>query len=134
MPTPGTPARTGSVKPDRPFGSRFEIDDRTRVCVVALTGKLDSSAVQDLHPQVQELVRAGYRRFVFDMRELEYVGSLALRLFVGLANQLKGKGAVALCGLRAAVRSVVEMTKVDQVLRAYPSRAEAIEAVTERGA
>jgi anti-sigma B factor antagonist len=119
------------VNTQPPFGSRFEIDDDTRVCVVALTGSMDSVAVDDLHPQVQELVRAGYRRFVFDMLGLEYVGSMGLRLLVGLANQLKGDGGVALCELAAGVRSVIEMTKVNQVLRAFPSRADAVAAVAE---
>src|SRR4051794_2769737 len=80
--------------------SRFEIDDDTRVCVVSLGGKLDPEGVDDLHPQVQELVRAGYKRFVFDLSALDYVGSLGLRLFVGLANQLKSDGSVALCDLK----------------------------------
>jgi anti-sigma B factor antagonist len=111
------------------FTSRFEIDDDTPVVVVSLTGNLDSVAVEELHPQVQELVRAGYRRFVFDMMELAYVGSLGLRLIVGLANQLKGDGAVAMCHATAGVRSVIEMTKVDQVLRTFATRDEAAEAV-----
>jgi anti-anti-sigma factor len=111
------------------FTSRFEIDDETRVVVVSLTGNLDSVAVEELHPQVQELVRAGYRRYVFDMAELEYVGSLGLRLIVGLANQLKGDGAVAICHATAGVHSVIEMTKVDQVLRTFANREDAAEAV-----
>jgi anti-sigma B factor antagonist len=124
-----SPTRTGPVDTAPRFTSRFEIDDATRVCVVSLTGNLDSAAVEELHPQVQELVRAGYRRFVFDMQGLEYVGSLGLRLLVGLSNQLKGDGGAAMCELRAGVQSVMEMTKVDQVLPAFATRAEAVEAV-----
>ena len=117
------------VNTSRGFTSRFEIDDDTRVVIVSLAGNLDSVAVEELHPQVQELVRAGYRRYVFDMMGLEYVGSLGLRLIVGLANQLKGDGAVALCHATGGVRSVIEMTKVDQVLRTYTTREDAAEAV-----
>ena len=57
------------------------------------------------------------------------MGSLGLRLIVGLANQLKRDGTVALCELAAGVRSVVEMTKVGQVLKTYPTRDEAVAAV-----
>ena len=57
------------------FASRFEIDDETRVCVVSLTGDLGPAAVGDLHPQIQELVRAGFRCFVFDLSALEHLGS-----------------------------------------------------------
>jgi anti-anti-sigma factor len=111
------------------FTSRFEIDDTTRVVVVSLGGKLDPIGVEDLHPQVQELVRAGFKRFVFDLSALDYVGSLGLRLFVGLHNQVKGEGAVALCDPKAGVASVLDLTKVGQVLRTFPTRADAVDAV-----
>lgn len=111
------------------FTSRFEIDDATRVCVVSLGGKFDPEAVDDLHPQVQELVRAGYRKFVFDLSGVSHIGSLGLRLLVGLANQVKEGGSVSLCDLTDGVRSVFEMTRVDRVLRTYRSRTEAVGAV-----
>lgn len=120
--------RGRAVSNDR-FGSRFEIDDDARVCVVSLTGKLDPVAVDDLHPQVQELVRAGYRKFVFDLAGLEHIGSLGLRLLVGLAHQVKDDGAVALCDLGAGVRSVVELTRINRVLPTFASRSEAVESV-----
>jgi anti-anti-sigma factor len=117
------------VKNPPRFASRFEIDDTTQVCVVTLAGHLDPTAVEDLHPQVQELVRAGYRKFVFDLAGLDYIGSLGLRLVVGLANQLRGEGAIALCDLTDSVRSVVDMTKLDLLLPTFHSRPEAVEAV-----
>ena len=117
---------------DARFSSRFEIDDATRVCVVTLAGNLDPEAVDDLHPQVQELFRAGYRRFVFDMASLDYVGSLGLRLLVGLSNQVKGEGSATLCHMRDGVRSVIEMTKLDLVLPTFPSRAAAVAAAVSK--
>jgi anti-sigma B factor antagonist len=116
------------------FASRFEIDDETRVCVVSLTGDLGPAAVGDLHPQIQELVRAGFRYFVFDLAALDHLGSLGLRLLVGLANQLKGDGAVALCAVPEAVRGVFALAKLGGVLPAYPSRADAVSAVRIRRA
>jgi anti-anti-sigma factor len=111
------------------FQSRYDFEVESRLVVVALTGNLDSGAVEGLHPQIQELVRAGYRRFVIDMMGLEYLGSLGLRLIVGLANQLKADGAVALCNATAGVRSVIELTKVDQVLKTHATREKATLAV-----
>lgn len=111
--------------------SRFEIDDAARVCVVALSGSLDPASVDDLYPQVQELVRAGYRNFVFDLSGLAYMGSIGIRLMVGLANQVKGDGSVVLCDLTDGVRSVVELTQLDRVLKTFPSRTEALGAVAQ---
>jgi anti-sigma B factor antagonist len=114
------------------FTSRFEIDEQTRIVVVSLNGHLDPAAVDDLHPQIQELVRAGFVRFAFDLSGLDHIGSLGLRLLVGLANQVKGDGAVAVCSVPDKLRSVFRITKTDQVLRVYPSRHAAVDALKSR--
>lgn len=111
------------------FTSRFEIDDLTRIVTVSLTGNLDPAAVDDLHPQVQELVHAGFHHFVFDLSALNHVGSLGLRLMVGLQNQVKDRGAVVLCALSATTTSIVQLTKVNRVLRTYRTRVQAVDAI-----
>jgi anti-anti-sigma factor len=108
------------------FESNFTTD--RGVLVVALRGKLDPVAVEELTPKVEEAYRAGSRRFVFDLTHLDYVGSLGLRLFVGLYTRVKGEGAVVFCNPSGPLRSVLELTKVNHVLRLYPTRAEAIDA------
>ncbi len=113
------------------FECRFEFTPDNAAVVIALFGKLDPEAVEDLYPQVQEVFRAGLRRFVFDLSGLTYAGSLGLRLFVGLQNQVKGQGRVAMCGPNDAVRSVFRITKLNDFLPEYPTR-EAALAATEK--
>jgi anti-sigma B factor antagonist len=113
------------------FESRFEFTPDNSAVVIALVGKLDPEAVEDLYPQIQEVFRAGLRRFVFDLSGLEHAGSLGLRLLVGLQNQVKGQGRVAVCSPSDAVRSMFRMTKLTEVLPEYPTREEAL-AATEK--
>ncbi len=68
------------------FANFFEFTPDNRAVVIALAGKLDPEAVEELHPRIQEVYRAGLRRFVFDLTNLEYAGSLGLRLLVGIQN------------------------------------------------
>ncbi len=110
------------------FTCQFAFTPDNSAVVIALVGNLDPIAVAELHPQVQEVYGAGVRRFVFDLSALEYAGSLGLRLLVGLQNQVKGEGAVAVCGPTDAVRRMLEMTKLTQVLPNYPTRDEALAA------
>ena len=115
--------------PDQPrFACQFEFTPDNHAVVIALTGKLDPDAVEELYPQVQDVFRAGLRRFVFDLSGLDYAGSLGLRLMVGLHNQVKGQGRVAVCNPKAEVRSMLEMTHLSDVLTEYSSRAAALEA------
>lgn len=110
------------------FAFEFEFLPDRPVVVIGLRGKLDPPAVEELTPRVEEAYRAGMRRFVFDTARLDYAGSLALRLFVGLHNRVKGEGAVVVCNPSAPLRAVFELTRVNQVLRIYPTRTEAIDA------
>lgn len=111
------------------FACQFEFTPDNRAIVIALVGRLDPEGVEELHPQVQEVYRAGVRRFVFDLEHLEYAGSLGLRLLVGLANQVRGAGAVAVCNPNAEVLSLLVMTKLTQLLPVHPSRAAALAAL-----
>lgn len=110
------------------FECQFEFTPDNRAVVIGLVGELSPEAVAELHPQVQEVFRAGLRRFVFDLSGLEYAGSLGLRLMVGLSNQVKPDGRVAVCGPNPTVRSMLAMTKLTAVLPEYPSRNEALQA------
>lgn len=111
------------------FACQFEFTPDSRAVAIALFGKLDPQGVEELHPQVQEVYRAGLRRFVFDLAHMEYAGSLGLRLFVGLANQVRGEGTVALCRPTDAVREMLNMTKLTILLPVYATREEALAAV-----
>ena len=114
------------------FTSQFECDERTHVCVVTLAGNFDPFAVEGLQPRVQEKVDAGYRRYVFDLSQLHHIGSLGLRLLVGLHNQVKGDGMVVLCAVSSKVQAILDLTKVRNVLPQYSTRVDALDAVKSR--
>jgi anti-anti-sigma factor len=110
------------------FVCRFEFTSDSTAVVVVLGGRLDSEAVEELHPQIQDLYRAGMRKFAFDLSGLDHAGSLGLRLLVGLQKQVKGQGRVVLCGSNDAVRAMFQMTKLNDILPEFPTRDEALAA------
>lgn len=113
----------------KPFVSRIEFAPNNRAVVISLLGNLHPGAVEELEPKVQELFRTGVRRFVFDLGRLDHTGSLGLRLFVGLHNQVKGEGAVVLGRPSPPIQTILEITKLTKILRHYPTLAEAVDAV-----
>jgi anti-sigma B factor antagonist len=108
----------------------LETDSDTGITYVTVSGKLDPVAAEDMAPALDEAYRAGARRFVFDLSELVYVGSLGLRVFVGLHNRVRGIGGVALCSVKPGVLKILDMTKLTALLRHYPTRHEAADALT----
>ncbi|QJW99632.1 STAS domain-containing protein [Frigoriglobus tundricola] len=111
------------------FNAALTLDPSGKVCVVVATGKLDMVAADEFEPLLEGQFRTGTRHFVFDLGGLEYIGSLGLQAFLRLANRVRGAGAVVLCDVAPPVRRLLELTKVTQVLKLYPSRADAIDAV-----
>lgn len=109
---------------------KCETDTESRLMIVSVVGKLDPLATEQLSPRVEEAYQAGVRRFVFDLSQLVYVGSLGLRMFVALHNRVKGQGAVALCNPTAPILTILNMTKLTTILRHYPSRREAVDATS----
>lgn len=103
-----------------------------RVCVVPLSGKLDPTAVTALETEVDTLVADGHRRFVFDCTELTYIGSLGLRVLVGLSQKVRAEGTVVVCGLTPDIRRMFDLTRVSSLLRIYPTRADALDAAKSR--
>ncbi len=108
----------------------LETDPVSRVTIVTVSGKLDPVAADDMAPALDDAYRNGARKFVFDLSDLVYVGSLGLRLFVGLHNRVRGEGGVALAAPKPSVLKIFDMTKLTTLLRHYPTRHEAIDALT----
>lgn len=102
------------------------------VTVLALKGKLDALATEELQVRIDKLRKEGHSRFVFDLAYLDYVGSFGLRIFVALHNDVQSEGGVCVCNTSANVRSIFSVTKLDKLLRSYPSRADAIDALRSR--
>lgn len=112
------------------FTFETRTDPSGAVCVVELVGKLDPEGSELLGPGLTGLFDAGHRRFVLDLSRLGYVGSLGLRVFLTLHNKLKTLGgAVALAAVSAPVAQILELTRVNLLLRRYPTVGEAVDAV-----
>jgi anti-anti-sigma factor len=118
------------------MGSDFAIevdhDAAARVCVVALAGKLDPLAVEQVDPVVEQLFGDGHRAFVLDLGRLTYVGSVGLRVLIGLANRVRADGYLGVCNVAPPVRHLLDLTKASTLLRIFPTRADAIDAARSR--
>ncbi len=112
-----------------PFRVVSEVEPTGRVVVVAPVGKLEAIDVDGFEAEIDRLYGEGQRRFLFDMTGLTFVGSVGLRVFMRLASKVRGDGDARMFGLTPNVREVFEITKLTTVLRAYATRADALDAM-----
>ena len=83
-----------------------------RDCVrVRPAGDLDMSTVPELRDELMELRRAGFRRMVLDLSELEFIDSTGLRLVLRLDAESREDGfKLRLVPGGAAIQRVFELT------------------------
>jgi anti-anti-sigma factor len=94
--------------------------------ILALRGRLDTDTSADLELAVQDLLAAGARDFLIDLREVSYVSSAGLRVLLALAKQLEGsKGRLRLCALSPAVNQVFEVAGFSKLFAILKDRSAA---------
>ena len=79
------------------------------VLVLAPSGRLDNDSAVDFELAAQELLNAGERHIVVDLRHLNYISNAGLRVLGKLGKALRTpETSLRLCGLTSAVRQVFD--------------------------
>jgi anti-anti-sigma factor len=85
---------------------------------IALRGVLDIETADQFRDAVQSLVQAQVIYFTVSLDEVEYIDSSGLGALVGLHREVKPRsGFVELERPQPAVRSVIELTRLDRVFK-----------------
>ena len=94
------------------------IDEENSVARVSLDGALNTDTAPAFELRLQEVVDAGYKLTVLDMKELDYISSAGLRVIFKAAKQTRSDGR----NLAAANRKP-HIDKVFEILKALPDMA-----------
>lgn len=80
---------------------------------VALEGRLDTTTA----PKLEEELRGGITRLVFDVAKLEYISSAGLRVLLAMQKLMNQQGEMVLQNVNEAVMEVFEVTGFSDILR-----------------
>lgn len=98
--------------------------------VLAVRGRLDATTSAALEKHVGALLEANETRLLFDLEELTYISSAGLRVLVSTAKRVYARsGALALCGLCAQVRKVLDLCGFSSFLNIHSTREDALAAL-----
>lgn len=87
------------------------------VLVCRLSGRLDANAADPLTEALLPLLNEPGRQVLLNLESLDYISSIGLRVLVKAAKSVKGSGgALKLCSASPAVRKVLEISGMDQLL------------------
>jgi anti-anti-sigma factor len=103
-----------------------EIDgNRTRV---RLVGRLDAPGAERIGVSFTAAVAAAGRDALVDLSEVSFIASMGLRLLIGTARALAGKGAsMVLFGAQDLVREMLDQAGIDQIIPIVETEQQALE-------
>ncbi len=97
--------------------------------VISLEGEIDLHESPNVRETLRPLIEKKVPRIYVDMTEVSYVDSSGLAVLIDAMQRIANYGGkFGLIGLRPAVRTVLEIARLDQVFRVYPDRAAAVAA------
>lgn len=103
------------------------VADVTRV---ALEGRLDTTAVNAAEIRFTAGIVAKAQPAIVDLTAVSFIGSLAIRMLIGTARALAGKGGkLVLFGANDAVLEVFEINALSTIIPIVETESEALAAV-----
>ncbi len=94
--------------------------------VVSLDGPLDAACADAARDRLHRLLAPGVR-LVVDLSGVGFIDSAGLWALVSAFKRARAvTGDVVLCGVRPAVRAVLELTSLDRVLEVFADREAAL--------
>lgn len=97
----------------------MQIEELSRqdATVLRLVGRLDSSTMPAVQDRVMTVLVRRPRHLVIDFSNLDYVNSTGLRVMLMAAKRLKvDNGRFTLCGMKAPVREVFEISGFHKII------------------
>ncbi|MBS3694117.1 STAS domain-containing protein [Rhodococcus qingshengii] len=98
------------------------------VVVISPQGRLNMVSAPGLRAHLHELVESGSARIVVDLSGIEFIDSSGLGVLIsGLKIARQAGGDLRIAAPSLQVETVLELTNLNRVLRAYSSSNEAFE-------
>ena len=105
----------------------FTTDTEGDVRVINIPDRLTSETSDVLKRMLKELVDKGYYKIVMNLEQTEYMDSSGLGAIVSkIAATRSKKGDIRLASPRKYVVNLLELTHIDQIIKIYDQRSEAV--------
>jgi anti-anti-sigma factor len=97
------------------------------VCVVSISGRIDSSNAAELLDRLNKLLSSGEKKILIDFKDVLYLTSAAFRVLLVATDEAERNAArVVLCGLLGQVRELFEMGGLLEAFTVHGSREDAL--------
>ena len=97
------------------------------VTVLAVAGRISiGRSAQQLEWEMDELVKGNQNKVILDLAGVSHVDSTGIGIIVLCSGKLKAAGGeLRVAGASGLVDQVLRLTKIDNIVRMFPTRADA---------
>ena len=81
---------------------------------VLVDGRIDTLTSPQLDEEINKII-GGAKKLIFDLDKLAYISSAGLRVLLGAAQQMDGKGEMVLIHVSEAIREIFDVTGFIQI-------------------
>ena len=106
---------------------RMEDSHAGPVCVLSISGRIDSGNAAELLDRLNRLLLSGEKTILLDFKQVLYLTSAAFRVLLVANDEAERNAArVVLCGLLGQVRDLFEMGGLLEAFTVHGSREDAL--------
>lgn len=99
------------------------------ITVVYLQGRFDVYLTEKIEKEIVRLIDDDHSSdFIFNLRDVEYLSSSGIGLFVSVMVKLKKRAkTLVLCEMNSSVKKILDLVEMSTLFNIYKSEAEALE-------
>jgi anti-sigma B factor antagonist len=106
---------------NKPASSAFPMPSKDHPNVLPLEGEIDLHVSPAVTASLNTMIEKKPKQLVVDLSRVTYIDSAGLATFIeGMQKVEAYGGKFALAGLQETVRSIFEISRLDQVFQIYP--------------
>lgn len=110
----------------------IDIQTVDKITSITLSGHLDAVMASDCNEKILKVLEYDNLNVIFDLKELEYISSAGLRLFLYAAKKTKEKkGEVAFCSISDNVQRIFRLSGLNTIFSVYENFEKASTAIND---
>ena len=107
----------------------IEVETRDGATIVRPIARMDAISSPEVGQSLTTAVAAEQPKIVLDLTQCPFVSSAGLRVILTAAKGTKGRGKIAICGLKGPVKQVFDLAGIDRIVPIVDGLEQALAAV-----
>jgi anti-sigma B factor antagonist len=91
--------------------------------------RIDASRAIDFKTQLKKLLQDGNNKLIMNLSEVDFIDSSGLGALVAIYKTISEKGKMTLCEVKKGVKSILELTHLDEYIEVHHSEEEAFDSM-----